>query len=486
MWTVTYANAHPDLRGIDADGAPGGSMTDERICLVDVVGLTPDLVGEHTPVLQSLAAAEGSDGAQPLEGVFPAVTTTPQASVLTGEDPAGHGAVGNGWLFDTGEIRFWQQTRSLLQAETVYEAAREEFGESFTTALVFSWYSQGALAADYRVIPKPHYGSDGSKVFDVHGAPESYVRGLEDDLGAFPFENFWGPGSGPPATEWIAEATAKTLREREPNLTVCYLPLLDYPLQKHGPGTEQAREALSTVDEHVGLIHEAAEETDTRIVVFSEYGLSPVSRPVHLNRRFRRKGWLQVRSGPFGEQLDIPQSEVLAAADHQVAHVYVRDPDLVPAVRSLLADADGVGEVWGEAEKAERGIDHPRAGELIALAEPDAWFTYYFWLDDARAPDYARTVDIHSKPGYDPVEMFVDPEIRFPKLRAGRTLLKKKLGFRYRMELTPSDASLVEGSHGVPPSDPEEGPVLITEGLTPPDDPAMTDLKPWLLEQYRS
>lgn len=461
-------------------------MTSERICLIDVVGLTPDLVGEHTPVLGELAEAEGSDGARPLEGVFPAVTTTPQASVLTGEKPTDHGVVANGWRYDTGEVRFWQQTRSLLQGETVYEAAVEEFGEEFTTALVFAWFSQGALDADYRVIPKPHYGSDGSKIFDIHGAPESYVRGLEGDLGGFPFENFWGPRSGPPATEWIAEATAKTLREREPNLTVAYLPLLDYPLQKHGHGTAEAREALETVDEYVGLIRDAAEETDTRIVVFSEYGLSDVSRPVHLNRRFREEGWLEVREGPFGEQLDVPQSAVLAAADHQVAHVYVRDLDLLPAVESLLEDTDGVGEVWGEAEKVENGVDHPRSGELIALAEPEAWFTYYFWFDDHRAPDYARTVDIHSKPGYDPVEMFVDPTITAPMLKAGWNLLRKRLGFRYRMDLTPLDASLIEGSHGIPPATPEDGPVLITEGLEPPEDPAMTDLKPWLLEQYRS
>ena len=461
-------------------------MTDERICLIDVVGLTPDLVGEETPTLRSMADADGSDGAEALEGVFPAVTTSPQASVLSGSPPSEHGVVGNGWLFDTGEIRFWQQARDLLQGETVYEAAVEEFGEEFTTALIFSWFSQGALDADYRVIPKPHYGSDGSKVFDIHGAPDSYVQGLTEDLGAFPFANFWGPQSGPPATEWIAEATAKTLRERTPNLTIAYLPLLDYPLQTRGPDTEAAREALSTVDECVGLIREAAEETDTRLVVFSEYGLSPVSRPVHLNRRFREAGWLSVRTGPFGEQLDVPQSEVVAAADHQVAHVYVREEDRLPAVESLLRETDGVGDVWGHEEKVANGLDHPRAGDLVALAEPDAWFTYYFWFDDDRAPDYARTVDIHSKPGYDPVEMFVDPDLRVPRLRAGLTLLRKKLGFRYRMELTPLDASLVEGSHGIPPASPGEGPVLITEGPDPPDDPAMTDLKPWLLEQYRS
>ena len=461
-------------------------MTSERICLVDVVGLTPELIGDDTPVLQSLAEADWSSGVQPLKGVYPAVTLTPQASILTGTPPSEHGIVGNGWLFDTQEIRFWQQARQLMQGETVYEAARDEFGDSFTTALIFIWFSQGALAADYRVIPKPWYGSDGNKIFDIHGAPDSYVRDLKDDLGEFPFVNFWGPQSGPAATEWIAQATAKTLRDCQPNLTISYLPLLDYPFQKHGPDHEASREALSKVDEYVELIQTAADETGTKLVIFSEYGLSSVSRPVHLNRLFREQGWLSVRHGPFGEHLDVDQSEVFAAADHQIAQVYVRDPEQIPEVESLLHNTDGVGGVWQAEKKAAHGLDHQRAGDLIALAERDAWFTYYFWFDDDRAPDYAPTVAIHDKPGYDPVEMFVDPEIKFPNLKAGLTLAKKKLGFRYRMDLTPLDASLVKGSHGLPPASTEEGPILLSPDLTPPEDPRMTDLKPWLLEQYRS
>jgi len=461
-------------------------MTSERICLINAVGLTPELIGEHTPVLQSLAEADESGGAQPLSGPTPAVTLTSQASVLTGTDPAEHGAVANGWLYDTQEIRVWQQARQLMQGEAIYEAAAEEFGDSFTTALIFSWFSQGALDADYRVVPKPWYGSDGSKVFDIHGAPDSYLRDLKDDLGEFPFHTFWGPQSGSEATEWIADATAKTLRERQPNLTVSYLPVLDYPFQKYGPDHPKSREALATLDEYVGRIREAANETDTKLVLFSEYGITPVSRPVHLNRLFREQGWLSVRHGPFGEQLDVHQSEVFAVADHQVAHVYVRDPDRISTVRSLLADVDGVGEVWGEAEKEERGLDHERSGELVALAERDSWFTYYFWFNDDRAPDYARSVAIHDKPGYDPVEMFYDPELRYPKLKAGLSLAKKKLGFRYRMSVIPLDASLIEGSHGLPPASPEKGPVLLSPDLTPPADPEMTDIKPWLLEQYRS
>ncbi len=458
----------------------------KRICMLDVVGLTPELIGDLTPNLKSLSGGNLSGARCAMDGVMPAVTLPPQASVLTGSRPSEHGIVGNGWLYDTQEIRFWQQARQLMQGETVYEAARSEFGRDFTTALIFFWFSQGARAADYRVIPKPWYGSDGSKEFDIHGFPDSYVEGLKDDLGEFPFLTFWGPNAGPPASEWIARATAKTLREQRPNLTFSYLPLLDYPFQKFGPDTEEAREALETVDEYVGLIQTAAQETDTHLVVFSEYGLTPVNRPIHLNRRFRDNGWLSVRKGPFGERLDVFQSSVFAAAHHQVAHVYVRDDDRMDTVRDLLRNTEGVDDVWGRHKKQEQGLDHPRAGDLIAVASPRSWFTYYFWQDDQEAPDYARSVAIHDKPGYDPVEMYYDPELTAPRLKAGWTVLKKKLGFRYRMNVIPLDASLVKGSHGRPPASPEAGPVFLTDELEPPDPRKMTEIKPWLLEQYRT
>ncbi len=458
----------------------------QRICLVDVVGLTPEQISPATPVLQDLAESSGGHGAQSLDGVFPAVTLPPQASILTGSPPAQHGIVGNGWLYDTQEIRFWQQARQLMSGETVYEAARSEFGSSFSSALIFFWFSQGARSADFRVIPKPWYGSDGSKEFDIHGAPSTYVEELKNELGSFPFFTFWGPNSGPPATKWIAEATAHTLESRQPNLTFSYLPLLDYPLQKYGPDSNEAQEALSKVDDCIRIIRDAAERTGTKLVLFSEYGLSSVEQPVHVNRAFRKEGWLNVRHGPFGEKLDIGQSSVFAAADHQIAHVYVREENRLPSVQELLEGLQGVDQVLDEEGKRELDINHPRSGDFIAISNSDAWFTYYFWLDDQRAPDYARTVDIHRKPGYDPVEMFVDPAISFPQVKAGWTVFKKKLGFRYRMDLTPLDATLVQGSHGRPPSSPEDGPLFLSPDLEPPDEVRMTQIKPWLLHQYRS
>ena len=102
-----------------------------------------------------------------------------------------------------------------------------------------------------------------------------------------------------------------------------------------------------------------------------------------------------------------------------------------------------------------------RFADLVVLAKPQSWFAYPFWLDDAKAPDYARTVDIHRKPGYDPCELFVDPKLHMPQLRVARRLLQKKLGMRMKMDVVPLDATLVKGSHGVLSLDGDDGPVFV-------------------------
>ena len=122
---------------------------------------------------------------------------------------------------------------------------------------------------------------------------------------------------------------------------------------------------------------------------------------------------------------------------------------------------DAAGE-----ERAELGLDHPRSGELLALAEADSWFAYPFWLDDGRAPDYARTVNIHAKPGYDPCELFVDPELRWPQAHIARRLLQKKLGFRTLLDVVSLDPGLVRGSHGLAGQG-DDRPVLIGTGPAP-------------------
>ena len=195
--------------------------------------------------------------------------------------------------------------------------------------------------------------------------------------------------------------------------------------------------------------------------MLSEYGLVDVSRPVHLNRLLRDQGLVAVREELGGELLDAGASQAFAVADHQVAHIYINDPAVQARVRAIVEAAPGVERVLDRTQQAARHVDHERAGDLVAIAAPDAWFTYYYWLDDRRAPDYARTVDIHRKPGYDPVELFLDPAIRVPALRVGWTLAKKAAGFRYLMDVIPLDATLVKGSHGRPGPASDDGPLVI-------------------------
>ena len=367
--------------------------------------------------------------------------------MMTGKAPREHGIVGNGWYYrDTQEIRFWQQANCLVQGDKLYD--------DFETAKMFWWFNQSAKAT-YSATPKPHYGCDGSKVFDIldHTGCE-----LQKNLGPFPFFSFWGPGAGLPSSRWIAEATALVMRKQQPQLTLCYLPHLDYDFQRL-PIHDPAR--VAEVDTCAGTVIDAAEQIGAKVVVVSEYGLISANRPVHINRQLRDAGWLGVRQGPFGEMLMPGESEVFAIADHQLAHVYVRQADRIEEVRKRLEAIPGISSV---VDPGEVELDHPRSGELIALAEPDAWFTYYYWNDDDLAPDFARTVDIHRKPGYDPCELFMTS-----KLRAMARVAQKKLGMRYKMDVIPLEPTLVQGSHGTHPVDPNDGPLVVGPG-DPPDD----------------
>jgi predicted AlkP superfamily pyrophosphatase or phosphodiesterase len=455
------------------------------VCVINVVGLTPRHVGDATPRLAELARAGGT---HPLRGVVPAVTCSAQATMLSGELPRRHGIVGNGWFFrETGEVRFWLQSNRLMESEPVYATAGRFAagrGQPFTCAKLFWWFNQGA-AVDWSVTPKPYYGADGSKVFGISGTPARLAEDLEAALGPFPFHTFWGPGAGLPASQWIAHAATQVIQRHRPTLTLVYLPHLDYDLQRFGPADVRVPSRLREVDECAGVVADAAREIGAQVIVLSEYGLVPVRRAVALNRVLRDAGWLAVRDGPFGETLDTFASRAFAVADHQVAHVYVVESSLVPAVRHDLLETAGVAAVLDRAEQAAIGLDHARSGELVVLAERDVWFAYPYWQDERRAPDFARTVDIHRKPGYDPCELFLDPRLGWPKLRIAWRLAQKKLGMRYLMDVVPLDPSLVRGSHGLAAPDSLDGPVWIAAGPGVADPPgAMTGVREYLLRVW--
>ncbi len=426
--------------------------------VLDVVGLTPSLVGPHTP---ELLRFRDQNAWRPLSTITPAVTCSVQSTFVTGLMPREHGIVGNGWYFrDLGQVWLWRQSNHLVHGEKIWDAARRR-DPSFTVAKLFWWYNMYSTA-DLSLTPRPMYTADGRKIPDVYGEPPELGKKLSEELGRFPLFEFWGPRAGIASSRWIARATARVIEEHAPTLTLTYLPHLDYDLQRFGPGDPRIHKALGEVDALCGELFELARRRSLRVVVLSEYGMTAVDDAVHLNRALREAELLRVREELGREQLDAGASDAFAVADHQIAHVYVKDPSRVNEVRRLVERLDGIERVLDREEQRALGLNHERSGELVAIAEADRWFSYYFFLDEDRAPDYARTVDIHLKPGYDPVELFLDPALAVPMLTVGRKLLARKLGFRTLLDVIPLDARLVRGSHGRVTDRAEDGPLFMS------------------------
>ena len=424
-------------------------MTDSRsprpVVVINVVGLTWEMIGDNTPNIRAVL----NDGfGTPMQTVLPAVTCSAQASMVTGQLPAQHGIVGNGWYSrDQAEVQFWKQSNALIQGEKVFQSARNQFSDH-TTAKMFWWYNMYA-DVNWSVTPRPSYPSDGRKLPDIYSHPAALRDELQQELGAFPLFNFWGPTADIKSSAWIADASVSVMQQHNPSLLMCYLPHLDYNLQRLGPADPAVASDIRQVDHEAGKLIAVAGDRGAEVVVLSEYGITEVSRPIHINRALRDAGYIAVRREALGwETLDCGASKAFAVADHQLAHIYVQRESDIAAVRQLLERVDGVEQVLDRSGQAEIGLDHERSGDLVAVSGRDAWFTYYFWQDDSVAPDYARTVDIHRKPGYDPAELFVDPQIRWPAVRVARRLARKMLGFRYYMDLIGLDASVVKGSHG--------------------------------------
>jgi predicted AlkP superfamily pyrophosphatase or phosphodiesterase len=426
----------------------------KRLLVLDVVGLTPDLLA-HLPTL----AALGRDGFRASLGtVLPAVTCSVQSTLLTGAPPSVHGVVGNGWYFrDLGEVLFWRQHNALVGGERLWTAARRHKPD-YTVANVCWWYAMGA-DVDWTITPRPIYRADGRKEPDCYTDPP----GLHDELPTFPLFHYWGPSADRTSSQWIVDAARHLLRTRRPDLTLVYVPHLDYDLQRYGPNGPEAARAARELDAVLAPLIEDARSSGVTVVALSEYGITPVSRAVDVNRTLRAEGLLRVHTQDGMEYLDPWTSRAFAVADHQVAHVYVRSPHDVPAVARLLTGLDGVADVLDDEGKRANGLDHERSGDLVAVAQPDSWFTYYYWLDDRRAPDFARTVEIHRKPGYDPAELFFDHRDPLVRLRAAGALARKKIGLRYTMNVVGTDPSRIRGSHGRLPADPASGPVLLCD-----------------------
>lgn len=444
----------------------------QKTVVIDVVGLSESIISEHTPFLKSYIE---KNHIQKIKPVFPAVTTTAQSCYVTGRYPSEHGIVGNGWYDRTdAEVKFWKQSNHLVGSPKIWDEAKKK-DANFTCAKMFWWYNMYS-SADYSVTPRPQYHADGVKAPDCYSNPPELRDELQAALGTFPLFNFWGPNANIKSTQWIADASIWVDKKYNPTLNLIYLPHLDYCLQKFGVDIHKISKELAEIDQVLKQLIEHFESTNAHIILLSEYGINNVSEPIHINRILRNHDFLTIREEQGLELLDAGASKAFAVSDHQIAHIYVKnnaDKDK-KEVKKVLEAIPGVAKVLDSKEIKAYHLNHERTGDFVLIADTDKWFTYYYWLDDAKAPDFARCVDIFKKPGYDPVEMFMDPKNPFIKLRAGYKLARKLSGFRYLMDVIPLDATLVKGSHGSPYCAKEFYPVFISNQeikleITPPD-----------------
>jgi predicted AlkP superfamily pyrophosphatase or phosphodiesterase len=397
------------------------------------------------PKLRELTAAGDKVALTPS---FPSVTCPVQANMTTGKLPAQHGVVANGFYWrEKKQVEMWTAWNDCILAPQIWDILGQH-DENLTTAVWFPLHSKGANA-DFICTPAPIHNPDGSESLWCYTRPTEMYGELRDKLGHFPLKHFWGPLANIQSTAWIVDSAIIAAREQRPDFFYIYLPHLDYAAQKNGPDSAEAQRSVVELDEQIGKLAAAFKEAyaggqaEPVFVVASEYAIVPVDHVVHPNRILREAGLLKVREEADGEHLDFEQSRAWALVDHQFSHVFVQPGDTaaIEQVRDLFTDYVGIAEVLSGSERARYHLDHERSGDVILISTPNSWQAYYWWLDDAKAPSFARTVDIHKKPGYDPVELFFDPATRS----------------------IPLNASPVKGSHGAPiDNDNQRGVILAS------------------------
>ncbi len=437
----------------------------EYIILLSVPGLRQkDL--DHMPRLQSLVA--GGDCGE-LVPSFPAVTCPVQANMTTGTPPCVHGVIANGgYSREQRQVEMWTAANDCIGAPQLWDIMRQHNG-AHTSAVWFPLHSK-ECGADYVCTPAPIHNPDGSESLWCYTRPEQLYGELLEDLGHFPLQHFWGPASNIKSTAWIVDSAVHAAQQFRPNLFYVYLPHLDYAGQKFGPDSDEAKRALGELDGEISKLIDgfakAYADAQPLWLVASEYVISPVDHVTYPNRTLREAGLLAVREEDGCEHLDFSASRAWALADHQFSHVFVRDGDAatISKVKKLFAKQPGIAEVLTCDDFDRYDLSHANSGDVVLISESNSWQAYYWWLDDERAPTFARTVDIHRKPGYDPVEMFWDPVAKG----------------------IPLDATLVKGSHGAPALTTEQRGVLLSSerGVFVERPTADTDVADLVLRQF--
>jgi predicted AlkP superfamily pyrophosphatase or phosphodiesterase len=386
---------------------------------------------------------------------FPAVTCPVQANMTTGKLPSEHGVIANGFYWrDKQHVEMWTAWNDCIQSPQIWDILHQHDPE-LKTAVWFPLHSKGCHA-DLICTPAPIHNPDGSESLWCYTRPTEMYGELRDKLGHFPLQHFWGPMANIKSSAWIIDSAIVAAKEQQPDFFYIYLPHLDYAAQKFGPDSAEAAKSLTELDAEIGKLFtsfaeaytpaapegQTAAAADPVYVVASEYAIVPVDHVTYPNRVLREAGLLKVREEEGLELLDLAASKAWAMVDHQLSHIFTDPNDAATseAVRKLFTGQNGIAEVLTGDELSRYHLNHDRSGQVVLVSAPNSWQAYYWWTDDARAPKFARTVDIHRKPGYDPVELFFDPATRS----------------------IPLNANLVRGSHGAPVENENQRGVVLT------------------------
>ena len=401
----------------------------KHVVVLDIVGLDVSHISSGLVPTISEIANNGQYGY--LKPVFPSVTCTVQSSVLSGKYPSDHGIISNGFYDKENlQVLFWEQSSKLLQSERIWDVLKKK-NNNIKTSVLF-WQNTMFANSNYLITPRPIHLENGGMDMWCYSRPPNYYEDVSSKIGEFDLLSYWGPFASFKSTEWISKSVEYTLEMHKPDLLFAYFPQLDYPSQKFGKNSTQVKEDLRKIDEVVDSIVKKVEKLglsdETEFIFFSEYGFNDVYDAIPLNKILREKGLLETRTIKNKEYIDFEYSQAFAMVDHQIANIYLNDHADKSYVKKILEEIKGIDMICTDDEKQKLKIDNNRSGDLIAIADIDKWFSYYWWFEEDKAPTYTKTVDIHRKPGYDPLELFFDPA-------------KKSVSF---------DTKLIKGSHGRP------------------------------------
>ena len=409
----------------------------KKLIVLDIVGLSKKQFEKLKPKNISKILENGSYGS--FEPSFPAVTCSVQASIFSGTYPSEHGIISNGYYDDLfKKISFWEQPTNLVKKPRIWDLLKKN-EPNFFTALLFL---QNSLYANSNVVltPKPLH-LENKMVMWCYSKPENFYEKITESLGTFDLKSYWGPFSSLKSSDWIINSAKITIQKHSPDLLVTYLPHLDYTSQKFGPNSDEFKKSVDELDALIGdfLLFLNQEFPNTyEIMILSEYNFNEVNNSVSPNLLLRQHGLLSTRRIEEKDYIDYEFSKAFALVDHQIAHLYIK-PGYLDQVKSIFNN-ESVGSILDNNLQKEFKINHPRSGDLILCSNTDSWFNYYWWDDIKHAPDFTFNVDIHRKPGYDPLELFID----------------------FQSKTISHDTSLIKGSHGLISKDPMNSPLIGT------------------------